>query len=106
LRIHSPLNFAANVLLFVPIGLFGAGALVRQSSGWYATLRNCGILVVSALFSFAIELLQMLVPSRTPSLADVGAQLIGTTAGLVVWSVVGFRLHIWVRRRHQRRGDR
>jgi glycopeptide antibiotics resistance protein len=96
-QVISLTDFGANVLLFVPIGFFGAGALARQSFGWYATLRNCGILVASAVFSFTIEALQVLVPSRIPSLADVGAQLIGTTAGLLAWSVIAFRLHIWVR---------
>jgi glycopeptide antibiotics resistance protein len=96
-------DFVSNVLLFVPIGLFGvaslatrsiagpgvppgAGALKRRPYVWVA------VIAASAVLSTTIELAQAVVPWRTPSVVDVGAEIVGAACGIVAWTLVHRRL--------------
>ena len=86
-------NGLANVVLFVPIGFFGLGALADQrwrGERWIAAAVV--VAIVSACVSLVIETLQVFVPGRTPSAVDVVAQGIGTAFGLALWPVLGGRL--------------
>jgi hypothetical protein len=66
-------EFAANVLMFVPLGLFGMLALRRRS--WL-------VIPALALVSGVIELVQRLaLPQREASWLDVLANTIGAAAG-------------------------
>ncbi len=73
-----PLNrvdFLSNVLLYVPLGFFGARMLgAAKSSVPVATL-------LAALLSFLIEAIQGCVWTRVPSLADVAANTLGALLG-------------------------
>ena len=100
----SRTNFAGNVLLFVPLGFFGGGAVFspaqRQAS------RVVGVVALVALsiaLSFGIELLQIFVPGRTPSIADVTAQTIGLIAGMGAWRLVARDILRWADRRGSER---
>ena len=87
-------DFVSNVLLFVPIGLFVVGALVRGTQGASGALngRPCVYLVAvlpgSVALSTSVELAQAFVPWRTPSVVDVAAETIGAACGVALWAVL------------------
>ncbi|HKB12961.1 MAG TPA: VanZ family protein [Vicinamibacterales bacterium] len=94
-------DFVSNVLLFVPIGLFGIAALVAQSDGARSLQASVGrsakafalrrlliALGASLMLSTAIELAQAFVAWRTPSVVDVGAETVGALGGMVMWLVM------------------
>ena len=72
-------EFLANVALFVPFGLLVAASAPRWSP-W-------AIIGVGLLTSVAIELVQLGIPSRVPTVSDVIANTAGTAIGctLVYW---------------------
>jgi glycopeptide antibiotics resistance protein len=90
--IGSRSNFLANIVLFVPVGFFGAGALARRSS---ALVRDLALFAAAGVLSAAIEALQVAVPGRTPSLADVGAQALGTAVGYGLWRLIRDEIREW-----------
>ena len=96
-------DFVSNVLLFVPIGLFGVASLpsshVAQpfraapaTTGRPEGLRYVGrivfVVTASMVLSTSIELAQAFVPWRTPSVVDVAAETIGAACGVVLWAVL------------------
>jgi VanZ family protein len=100
----SRTNFAGNVVLFIPLGFFGAGVVV--SPGQRHASRVVGVvalIVLSIALSFAIELLQIFVPGRTPSIADVTAQTMGLIAGMATWPLVSRDILGWAERRRSER---
>jgi hypothetical protein len=71
-----------NIGLFLPLGM----ALARRGRSWWiATLAG-------AVFSTAIELLQMVVPGRDPSLRDIVANTLGAALG----AVLVYRPRVWL----------
>jgi glycopeptide antibiotics resistance protein len=93
--ITSRANFLANALLFVPIGFFGTGAFIRRRTGATFAAALCGLLVGSTALSLSVEVLQTLTPSRTPSMADVAAQVLGATIGILGWLAIRREVHAW-----------
>jgi VanZ family protein len=96
--IESKTDFAGNVLLFLPIGLFGAGV---AAAGRYGTRRLAGLLLLvagSVVLSVSIESLQALVPGRTTAVSDVAAQTIGMLGGLAVWLALEAEIERWAAR--------
>jgi VanZ family protein len=91
-------DWAANVLLFIPLGYLVLGALGvdrRRSAGlWLAPLVVVGGTATSA----AIEFLQVDFPDRTPSPSDVVAETIGGLVGVLLWLAWGPRITAWARR--------
>lgn len=76
-------DFAENILLFVPFG-FGLACLAckkRQRN----VLMLIGSLVAAACVSFTVELLQVFLPTRDPSWADVAANSIGSVIGCLAF---------------------
>ncbi|MFD4958817.1 VanZ family protein [Microbacterium sp. NPDC058389] len=72
-------EFAANVLMFVPLGLL-LTVLMRHHL-WGATL--------ALALSVTVELVQVLIPERSPSLRDVLANGLGAAVGAAIaWLVV------------------
>jgi len=93
---HWPLGAApisgsdalANILAYVPLGLFAvtAGAVSGR------TVRTfVGIVPVALAISATVELLQLLLPSRTPSVCDVVMNVGGAAAGGMLAAMVGRR---------------
>ena len=109
-------DFFTNVLVFLPIGFFAAGALSprlgaeAQDDGRPGGLRYRrprmsfksalgvvgGVLVGSAALSTLVELGQVYVRARTPSWSDVVAQTLGGCAGAVLWVLVGVAAIDWL----------
>jgi VanZ family protein len=80
---YDLVEFLANVLFAVPIGLSLAMILPRRS-WWIAVLICCSVFA-------AVELGQMALPQRVPSLADVIANSIGGLVGAWFWLLLGAR---------------
>ena len=95
LDITSRANFLANAVLAVPIGFFGAGAFVRRRTGASFAAALGSLLVGSAALSLSIEILQTLTPTRTPSMSDVVAQVLGAVAGVAGWLSVRREVYAW-----------
>lgn len=82
----SKLNILANVVLFVPFGLFGTAALATQCA-W----RRWGLLLGGgALLAFGLQLLQLWLPAR---FSDFGDSVLNM-AGLVLGGVLA---ELWAR---------
>lgn len=79
----------ANILLFAPFG-FGLGWLLERKLLWpYALGLTCA---ASSAFSFAIELAQNFMPTRTSSWFDVLANTAGGALGWIVFRMAGDRI--------------
>jgi VanZ family protein len=103
-RLGSRSNFLGNIVLYLPVGFFAAGAVFGGGSSWARRLLLTPlVLAFSIASSAAIESLQAFLPSRVPSVSDVAAQLAGAFVGLVTWFLVDDEVYAWWRRR--RTGD-
>lgn len=75
-----PLEFLANIIMFVPLG-FGCALRLRKK-----TIVAClTILSISLAATLTIEFLQIFLPSRTPSHTDLIANTLGGGLGFVLW---------------------
>jgi glycopeptide antibiotics resistance protein len=77
-------DFASNVILFVPIGLFLCATVDTswpRHRRWWAAVA----LAAAVLLSTVLEFAQALVPSRSSSIVDVLAETLGAGAGVVIW---------------------
>lgn len=78
------IEFAANVVLFVPMGFF-LTMLFRHP--WYGA-------ALSVVVSAGIEIIQILIPNRVPTVRDVVSNSIGAALGaLLAWLIVLRREH-------------
>ena len=88
LRIDDPMDWASNLIMFVPFGFVVCGALSR----WTRT----GAIVLTAIFGAALaantEFLQIWDSPRVCSLGDIVAQIFGTLIGIAIWIILGKRL--------------
>jgi VanZ family protein len=98
LAITSRSNFAANILLFIPLTFLAMGTLGRKNSRWVQGPMAAVFLVLAGILGGGIEYLQVYVPARTVSLNDVLAQLIGGAVGILFWFLLGRRLTQWAGR--------
>lgn len=73
---YTVLEFAANIALFVPLG-------VLLVAGWQRIPAGV-IVTVGCAASTVIELVQLALPSRYSTLSDVIANTLGTAVGLVI----------------------
>ena len=71
-------DVAGNFILFLPIGLFGMLAMDPSRPAWVRFLRTAAI---STFVAGALQVLQVFLPSRDPSLADVIWNAAGVTGG-------------------------
>ncbi|MGD1912599.1 MAG: VanZ family protein [Rivularia sp. (in: cyanobacteria)] len=80
-----------NVLLFLPLG-FGLTGLLRRTK---FILQVAAVILASAALSSTVELLQILVPSRTPTPADIFNNSFGGFLGLIcfyIWNSKSFKV--------------
>lgn len=90
---YSTIEFAANVLMFVPIGLFLLLLLGRRR--WLVAV------VAGALLSGAIEFAQLFLPARVSDPRDLLANSVGALLGVLVALVVTWPA-AWRRAREER----
>ena len=90
-------NYLANALLFVPIGFGCSGALLADRRRRAAALLAIpATLALSVAVSLTAEFLQVYVPGRVVSRADVAAQTLGCAAGIAAWMLAGNWLTTWL----------
>jgi glycopeptide antibiotics resistance protein len=97
-RIESRSDWAANILLFIPMGFLLMGALVvdrRPIAGWFAAGV---VLPVCTVLSTAIEFTQLYFPDRVTSIDDIAAESVGGFLGVGLWLCAGQRISLWLRR--------
>jgi len=96
-RLHglTPLlgDSVVNVVMFIPFGAvaahvrtppgMGRGTRVDPAAGWVPPLLWGG------LFAFALQVAQIVMPARHPSLLDVGFNLVGIAAGMAASRLAG-----------------
>ena len=91
-------DFAANVLLFVPMGYcLLAVFLVDRRSVPRTFLAVLLAAVLSGVLSVALEFSQFWFPARIPSKNDVFAQIVGTMVGMGLWLITGKAINDWAR---------
>ncbi|HEY0259299.1 MAG TPA: VanZ family protein [Lacisediminihabitans sp.] len=73
---YSRVEFLANVLLFVPIGMF---FLLLFGRRWWFVSVLAGVAM-----TFAIEIAQLAVPGRVTDIRDIVANSAGTVVGVAV----------------------
>lgn len=77
-----------NLLIFVPFS-FGLAGLLYQSGRSWPRVTGLTLLVVLAL-SLAIELLQVFIPERVPSLTDVATNGLSAILGVLLYRLAVF----------------
>ncbi|MGB3636647.1 MAG: VanZ family protein [Rivularia sp. (in: cyanobacteria)] len=80
-----------NVLLFLPLGFGLTGLLQRKAK---LVVQIIAAILASAALSSSVELLQILVPSRTPTPADIFNNSCGGFLGLIcfyIWNSKSFK---------------
>jgi VanZ family protein len=90
------MDFAANVLLFVPLGFTLLGTVSCGRSMAKALPRALLVVAACAAFSVAIEFLQLWFPTRQSSLNDIVAEGLGALAGCVAWLAIGDATMAWL----------
>ena len=84
-------DLVSNVLLFLPIGLFIAAALEapRKRDRGTAPFSIALVTLAAAItLSGIIEFAQAFVSSRTPSILDVAAEVLGAACGVAIWRYI------------------
>jgi VanZ family protein len=95
---HSRSNFVANVLLFVPISYCLLAVFTATRRNHMRTIVCVPLVgLLCAALSVAVEFGQLWLPERVASLSDIVAQIIGATAGMGLWLMVGRTVDDWVR---------
>lgn len=82
---YTSLEFLANIALFVPFGLL-LSASAPKLPWWAVTLAGCATSVL-------IECVQILLPTRFPTLSDVIANTAGAALGWVLWRIAVTMTH-------------
>jgi glycopeptide antibiotics resistance protein len=72
----------SHILLFIPVGVFFHRRLKRRFTSAFTTVLF--VLIIGVIGSFALEILQPFLTSRTSSLVDVMANLIGLSIGIII----------------------
>lgn len=93
---RSRIDFGVNLTVMIPLafainGILTLGGLRARLPAIIATLVLC--LLASSL----VELTQIFLPGRIPSLGDVTAQLLGALLGVLAWDRFGTRLLGFIR---------
>jgi VanZ family protein len=83
---NDTIDILLNVLLFVPFGFALACKLLRTKRWKSALVRTA---VISALFSYLIELSQLYIPQRASGWEDVFTNTTGAVVGFVIFVLLG-----------------
>ncbi|HBI43173.1 MAG TPA: hypothetical protein DDY78_10005 [Planctomycetales bacterium] len=87
-RVESRSDWAANILLFVPLGFLGMAALCSdrgRAADWWAVPTAAAW----ACFSAFLEFSQLYFPPRDSSINDIAAESLGAAVGIAVWIAAG-----------------
>jgi VanZ family protein len=79
----SLVDIPINMLVILPFGFGLAGTLAR--AGWSRPAVARGTLILGVLISIILESMQLFMPNRAPSLADVAANAFGLAVGYALF---------------------
>jgi VanZ family protein len=79
-------DFAANIFLYLPLGLFGSLAVAGNGR---PSLRTLLVVLTGGLLSTGMELAQYYIAARVSAADDVYANLIGTVLGALAGNLAG-----------------
>jgi glycopeptide antibiotics resistance protein len=105
LSVVSRSDWAANILLFMPMGFLLCGALAVDRPRGRAVLAALVAVPACACLSAAIEFTQLYFPPRVTSINDVAANTLGGLLGSLVWLGAGQYITHWARQVWGGRGD-
>lgn len=91
LRIASRADFAANVLLAVPLAALWLAAIIGgrgRSAAGLAWLSAAWVWLGCTALALALEFSQIFFSGRSPALSDCVAQSLGAAAGLAAWRAI------------------
>ena len=77
-------DITINIIGFIPFGFFCAGLLIKTRGFTMSAIYMITVLF-GIVFSLAIELLQVYLPTRDSSLLDLICNVVGTIMGLIVF---------------------
>lgn len=96
-RVESRSDWAANILLFIPLSFLWMAALAVDRR-WYAgLLAALVVLPACSLLSAAIEFAQLYFPPRVTSVNDMVAESLGGFVGTMLWLIGGQGITRWLR---------
>lgn len=102
--VDSIADLVANVAMLVPVGFFAAAAGSGGAAGITPRWSVVSIILAAvAGLSLALEFSQLYLPDRIASSHDTVAHLVGSAAGVALWSWVGHGLFARLDRRPQPR---
>ncbi len=87
--VRSRTDLMVNVLLGIPLGCFFLAIWGATTKWWQALERFAVMLLTVAAFAVVLEGGQLFLPGRTPSLMDIGAQILGASMGAIAWWLWG-----------------
>lgn len=90
-------DWVANILMFLPLGWFGAAFFVPRPRGRFDLVAIVPALILGAAWAVAVEFGQLYFPNRTVSINDIVAEVIGTFLGAWMWSAFGAHSLDWWR---------
>jgi VanZ family protein len=96
LGIGSRADWAANILLFVPLSFLWLGVLWPRRGSIAKGFASGFVLSCCFGLSVAIEFTQIFFPPRTVSLNDIVAEAVGAVVGVGLWWVWGPRVISWL----------
>ncbi len=88
-------DWAANVLLAIPLGLLGMATVSGPNRPRGSLLGALAVMGAALLVAVTAEVGQAYLPGRTPSRFDIFAQLVGTCAGLIAFAALAPRVGRW-----------
>jgi glycopeptide antibiotics resistance protein len=96
LGIGSRADWAANLLLFIPLAFLWTGVLAHRRRLPVLSIVSLMVAACAALLSLGIEFVQVYFPQRTVSLNDLFAETLGGVLGVVCWWLFGTRFIRWL----------
>jgi len=75
-----------NILLFLPVGLFGWLAADRADDEWWPRARR--VLLPALTWAFTLQIVQLWIPERTAAVADALWNGVGTVLGMPLARIV------------------
>lgn len=76
-------NLISNIILFLPLGFF-----------YRLTTRRRGAYILGFCLSLSIEVIQLFIPARTPSVVDIIANTLGAGLGAVIYNLLSINTPI------------
>lgn len=90
LRPGATIDYTRNVLLFIPIG-FGVGALMTKRRSSFTTTLVL-VLFVGLLVALSVEVMQLFLPDRETSVADILSNVSGAFLGFLLFTLWGSQI--------------